>query len=114
MTNTKSTFVRKIKRMSRKAPVRIVAVVLMVALVMNVTSILTTLPVFAGGSTQSESPTSSVKNVICGLEEHTHSSDCHKRVLCLICETDHVHIDECYGIDYVLICSKEEHIHNVE
>ena len=115
MTNTKSTFVRKIKRMSRKAPVRIVAVVLMVALVMNVSSVVTLLPVFAGNNTattvQGESPTSSVKNVICGLEEHTHSSDCHKRVLFLICETDHVHIDECYGIDYVLICSKEEHIH---
>ena len=47
MTNTKSTFVRKIKRMSRKAPVRIVAVVLAVLLVMNVTSILTNLSVFA-------------------------------------------------------------------
>lgn len=47
MTNTKSTFVRKIKRMSRKAPVRIVALVLAALLVMNVTSILTNLSVFA-------------------------------------------------------------------
>ena len=47
MTNTKSTFVRKIKRMSRKVPVRIVALVLAVLLVMNVTSILTNLSVFA-------------------------------------------------------------------
>ena len=47
MTNTKSTFVKKIKRMSRKAPMRIVALVLAVLLVMNVTSILTNLSVFA-------------------------------------------------------------------
>ena len=66
MTNTKSTFVRKIKRMSRKAPVRIVAVVLMVALVMNVSSVVTLLPVFAGNNTattvQGDSPTASVTN----------------------------------------------------
>lgn len=47
MTNTKSTLAKKVKRMSCKVPVRIVAVVLAVLLVMNVTSILTNLSVFA-------------------------------------------------------------------
>ena len=66
MTNTKTAFAKKVKRMSRKAPVRIVALVLMVALVMNVSSVVTLLPVFAGNNTsatvQSDSPTASVTN----------------------------------------------------
>ena len=66
MTNTKNTFVRKIKWMSHRTPARIVALVLAVLLVMNVTSILTTLPVFAGSNTsttvQSEAPKASVTN----------------------------------------------------
>ena len=66
MTNTKTAFAKKVKRMSRKAPVRIVALVLMVALVMNVSLVVTLLPVFAGNNTattvQGDSPTASVTN----------------------------------------------------
>ena len=66
MTNTKTPFARKIRRLSRKAPVRIVALALAVLLVMNVSSILTTMSVFAGdnpaNTVQSNSPTASVTN----------------------------------------------------
>lgn len=54
-------------------------------------------------------------DVICGMEEHTHTSDCYQRTPVLICENtdpDHEHTDECYQIDSVLICGKEEHKHS--
>ena len=54
-------------------------------------------------------------DVICGMEEHTHTSDCYQRTPVLICENtdpDHEHTDECYQIDSVLICGKDEHKHS--
>ena len=54
-------------------------------------------------------------DVICGMEEHTHTSDCYERTPVLICQNedpDHVHTDECYQVDSVIICGKEEHKHS--
>ena len=37
-------------------------------------------------------------DVICGMEEHTHTSDCYERTPVLVCENtdpEHVHTDEC-------------------
>lgn len=54
-------------------------------------------------------------DVICGMEEHTHTSDCYERTPVLICQNEdpeHVHTDECYQVDSVIICGKEEHKHS--
>ena len=53
-------------------------------------------------------------DVICGMEEHTHTSDCYERTPVLVCENtdpEHVHTDECYRVDSVIICGKQEHKH---
>lgn len=53
-------------------------------------------------------------DVICGMEEHTHTSDCYERTPVLVCENtdpEHVHTDECYQVDSVIICGKQEHKH---
>ncbi len=46
-------------------------------------------------------------DAICGKEEHTHTSDCYKRVPVLVCTEDHEHTDDCYVMDSVVICGKE-------
>ena len=51
-------------------------------------------------------------DAICGKEEHTHTSDCYKRVPVLVCTEDHEHTDDCYVMDSVVICGKEEHKHS--
>lgn len=55
----------------------------------------------------------------CGLEEHTHTDKCYKKVL--ICgkeETDsnegHTHTDDCYKEVKELTCGKEEHKHSTD
>ena len=53
-------------------------------------------------------------DAICGVEEHTHTSDCYARKSVLICENtdpDHVHTDDCYKMESVLVCGKKEHAH---
>lgn len=57
-------------------------------------------------------------DVICGLEEHTHTNDCYTRTPVLICGLaegdEHKHTDECYQMESVLICGKTEHKHTDE
>ncbi len=57
-------------------------------------------------------------NVICGLEEHTHSEECYIRLIIeneLICTEEHEHIDECYEViatEDKPDCGMEEHTHS--
>lgn len=52
--------------------------------------------------------------IICGMEEHTHTEDCYERQL--ICDQEegeaHTHTDACW--EDVLVCSKPEHAHIAE
>ncbi|MCD7818089.1 MAG: hypothetical protein LUH07_03440 [Lachnospiraceae bacterium] len=59
----------------------------------------------------------------CGLEEHQHSEACYEKVLvCGLEESDdtsetsesHIHTDDCYEEQEVLVCGLEEHTHTVE
>lgn len=53
----------------------------------------------------------SAEDYVCGLEEHTHTSDCYENTL--ICEdTEHEHTDECY--EQTLVCDQTEHKHSDE
>ena len=51
--------------------------------------------------------------LICGLEVHEHTDSCYEDVLvCSIPESPgHIHTDECYHVDVVLICEQPEHLH---
>ena len=58
-------------------------------------------------------------DIICGLEEHTHTDECFGNAL--ICgkaeSSGHVHNEDCYKKEHVLVCGKENneaHTHNEE
>lgn len=58
-------------------------------------------------------------DLICGLEEHTHTDECYGSVL--ICgkaeSSGHVHNEDCYKKEHILVCGKENnetHAHNEE
>lgn len=49
-----------------------------------------------------------VKELICGREEHIHSQECYE-LICAVEDAEHVHSDECFSLESV--CGIDEHVH---
>ncbi len=54
--------------------------------------------------------------LICGMEEHTHTDHCYTEESVLICEEveteEHVHSEECYQTTRNISCEQEVHVHD--